>query len=104
MTEGNGQAPCSALSCACSSQTNAVLGRLSRRGEVDGYLAVVTVIAAGLCSESGLPCGASMKCGSRGCQRPVAVKRQPADPPNGCCRMHGGTSTGPRTEPGRAAV
>ena len=45
---------------------------------------------------SGQRCGARTKAGTP-CQRP-AVKR------TGCCTRHGGKSTGPRTEEGRARI
>jgi hypothetical protein len=44
---------------------------------------------------------ASPRCGAR--TRAGGPCRQPAMP-NGRCRLHGGRSTGPRTEAGRAAL
>ena len=44
----------------------------------------------------GQRCGAKTRRGT-GCQRPANKK-------NGCCRLHGGASTGPRTEEGRARI
>jgi len=44
----------------------------------------------------GQRCGAKTRRGT-GCQRPANKK-------NGRCRLHGGASTGPRTEEGRARV
>ena len=44
----------------------------------------------------GQRCGAKTRKGTQ-CQRPANKK-------NGRCRVHGGTSTGPRTEEGRARI
>lgn len=44
----------------------------------------------------GQKCGARTRRGT-GCQRPANKK-------NGRCRLHGGASTGPRTEEGRARI
>ena len=45
---------------------------------------------------TGQRCGAKTKQGSK-CQRPANKK-------NGRCRLHGGASTGPRTEEGRTQI
>jgi hypothetical protein len=42
------------------------------------------------------------KCGAR-CKRTGLPCLQPAMK-NGCCRLHGGKSTGPRTKEGRKAI
>ena len=46
-------------------------------------------------------CGARTRQGAH-CQAPVVWDRETDRPKNGRCRMHGGMSTGPRTEGGRS--
>jgi hypothetical protein len=45
-------------------------------------------------------CGARCRDGTR-CQAPAVWDRERDRPRNGRCRMHGGLSTGPRTEEGK---
>ena len=45
-------------------------------------------------------CGAKCRDGTR-CQAPVVWDRSRNQPRNGRCRMHGGLSTGPKTEEGK---
>lgn len=60
-------------------------------------------MAAGLGQEWEGACGARTRDGRR-CQGiPVANQRGPGNR-NGRCRMHGGTSTGPTTLAGKAAI
>jgi hypothetical protein len=51
----------------------------------------------------GLPCGARTRSGSP-CQGLPVHDPQTGKPRNGRCRMHGGASTGPTTELGRARI
>lgn len=48
-------------------------------------------------------CGAMCRDGTP-CQAPVVWNKAHNAPRNGRCRVHGGLSTGPRTEEGRAAI
>ena len=48
-------------------------------------------------------CGAKCRDGGR-CQAPPVWYRRRDKPVNGRCRMHGGLSTGPKTEEGRQRI
>ncbi len=48
-------------------------------------------------------CGATCRNGSP-CQAPAVWDRRRDRPVNGRCRMHGGLSTGPKTEEGRRRI
>ena len=48
-------------------------------------------------------CGARTRCGAP-CQARAVWCVETNQPRNGRCRMHGGLSTGPKTDEGRAAV
>ncbi|WP_037375698.1 HGGxSTG domain-containing protein [Sedimenticola selenatireducens] len=48
-------------------------------------------------------CGAKTRAGGR-CKAPPVWDRERNQPRNGRCRMHGGLSTGPKTEAGRRRV
>ena len=53
-------------------------------------------LVPGIWPRWGSPCGARTRSGEQCRGLPIAGKRR--------CRMHGGKSTGPRTDQGRAAI
>ena len=60
-------------------------------------------LARSVWPRQGLPCRARTRDGGR-CRGLPVLDRRTWKPRNGRCRMHGGRSTGPGTNAGRAAV
>ena len=69
-----------------------------------GFRFDFAAIAASIWPRWGLPCGACTRNGSYRCRGLPVLDRKTGKPRNGRCRMHGGWSTGPQTEVGKAAI